>query len=328
MPDPTAQEIAATIGAELFGSENQAGAAESGASASGGGSSESLIDGQGQTGAAPKTGAESSDASPPPPQNLPQPFNGKPLPKAWKKDMQPHWEKLDPSIHDYVYEREANVMRGLQQYQQGHERWNELISPFKPLIEAHPDLNHVQLLQNLMHNHLGLLQGSPEQKLGMVKKFLDSYGIPLSALTGQEAPPADQRVQALEKQLQTMQQQFAQTQRQQQEALVSENLKVVENFFSDPKNEFAEDVGDDIAHLLKTGAAKDLPSAYEMACWSNPVVREKMLAKQREAESKGQPNGKPPVNIEESGAARTRSAKPKTWQEDVDATVAKHYSTH
>jgi len=36
----------------------------------------------------------------------------KPLPKSWKKDMAPLWEKADPALHEYVYAREAEQKRG------------------------------------------------------------------------------------------------------------------------------------------------------------------------------------------------------------------------
>ena len=51
----------------------------------------------------------------------------------------------------------------------------------------------------------------------------------------------------------------------------------VEKFLADPANVHASMVIDHMSALLQTGAAKDLPSAYQMAIWSNPEIRATLI---------------------------------------------------
>jgi len=208
----------------------------------------------------------------------------KALPKAWKKDMAPHWEKLPPEVHDYVYAREEDVMRGIQRYQSQAQQWNSLIEPFAPIFQQHADVKPVELMQSLMNTHLRLLNPSipPEQKAQLAQQILSDYGISLDPAN---QPPAEARLQ---QELQTLRSELNQirsglTQRQQAEyeSGVQKQLDTVNAFAADPKNEFFNEVGPDILRFVQTGVAKDLASAYEMACWANPAIRAKMLAKQQ-----------------------------------------------
>lgn len=94
-------------------------------------------------------------------------------------------------------------------------------------------------------------------------------------------------------------------------------MKQVEMFFGDKeKHPFAEEVADDIQRLLATRAADSLESAYEMAIWTNPAVREKVLAAQQAAQ--GKPGPKLP-NLESSGAAKPTLPKGTgNWMDDID----------
>lgn len=263
-------------------------------------------------------------------EQTPAPVQRKALPKAWKKTMEPLWNELKPELHDYVYSREDDVMKGLQMYQDGHTKWTETITPFKQVLDQHPNVNPVQLMQNVMGNHIRLLQTPPQERIALAKKLLEGYGIPIEALTGQpaQAPDATQReLQELRAEVQRLQGGFQTAEQRLQQQAVAEKTKEVEKFFSDPANKYAEELGDNIFQLLKTGAASDLPTAYEMAMWTNPEVRAKVLAEQQAAAA-GKPPGPKPTNIDESGEAKPRTrAKAKSWQADVDEIVSKAYAT-
>jgi len=204
----------------------------------------------------------------------------KPLPKSWKKDMAPLWEKADPALHEYVYAREADVMRGIQGYQQNAQQWQSLIQPFAPIFQQNPDVQPVQLMQGLMNTHLQLLNPSlpPERKLELAKNILADYGIDLGQ-TGMQA--ADPRILDLQTRLDAQERQNKAREHAAYQAGVAEQAKVVETFASDPKNKYFTEVGNDIFRFIQTGAATDLQSAYELACYANPAVRAKMLAEQQ-----------------------------------------------
>jgi hypothetical protein len=266
----------------------------------------------------------------------------KPLPKSWKKDIAPLWEKADPALHEYVYAREADVMRGIQMYQNGHTQWTNLVQPFLPVLEQHPNVNPVQVMQGLMNTHLQLLDPAmpAAQKAQFAQRILKDYGIDLGALTptdGQQ--PANQPDPALLRELQTLRQTVSQLQngyaadKQAASAAELDTLtRSVEAFAADPKNPYFEEVADDILRFLKTGAATDIAGAYELACYGNPSVRAKLFADQQKAlNGKTQPKRAPNgtfVNVESLEPAASRTRKGATMDDTIDQIVASHYPKH
>jgi hypothetical protein len=263
------------------------------------------------------------------------------LPKSWKKDMEGHWKTLPKEVHDYVYAREADVMRGLQQYQEGYKQWDQLLKPYGGLFQQNPDVNPVQLMQNLMNTHLQLLNPSlpADQKAQIGQRILESYGIKLA---GQPAAPADENsaITALQQRLDRAEQIARQAadrltarERAEYDAGVKEWESKIETFASDPKNKFFADVGNDILRFVQTGAASSLEAAYELACYANPVVRAKILAEQqapaqattaKPATAARDASGRF-VNLDGEPPAR-RSARSGTIDQTIDAVVARAYN--
>lgn len=203
----------------------------------------------------------------------------KPMPKSWRKEMEPHWSKLPPEVHEYVHTREAQVMRGIQQYQEGAQAWNNLIQPYAPIFQSQPDVQPVALMQGLMNTHLQLLNPSApmEKKQALIQGLLNDYGI---TLDGAQVSAPNAEVAELRRELQALRRESTQIREQTFAAGVAEQEKTIEAFAADPKNSFFPEVANDILRFLKTGVATDLASAYEMACWVNPAVRAKRMAQQ------------------------------------------------
>lgn len=253
-----------------------------------------------------------------------------PLPKSWKKEMEPHWAKMPAEVHAYVQQREADVMRGIQMYQGGYKAWDTLIKPFAPLLEQNPEVNPVQLMQGLMNTHLTLLNpnGDKAQKVQLIQSLLQEYGI---SLDGVETPKADQilldRLTKSEAKLAAIERDNASQRRVSYETGVSSKMAEVEAFAKDPKNEYFSEVENDIFNIIRTGVADTLAKAYEHAIWTNPGVRAKMLAKQQ-APNKA-PNARDPntgkfLNLEET-PGKPKTAKVGTMDQTIDAVVAAHY---
>lgn len=255
----------------------------------------------------------------------------RPLPKSWKKDMGPVWEKLPPEAHEYVYAREADVMRGIQSYQQGHQQWTNLVQPFAPIFQQNPDVNPVQLMQGLMNTHLQLLNPSlpADRKLQIAQQIMQDYGIDLS---GAQPQPQDQRLQqelqTLRQELIGLKQGFTAQQKSVYDQGVAEQQKIVDAFAA--KNEHFHELGADIHQLIAKGVANDLQSAYDMACWANPTVRAKMLAKQQAtAPAEVKRNGRGQfVNLETAETPSLRTRKGGTMDDTINSIVASHFSKH
>jgi hypothetical protein len=256
----------------------------------------------------------------------------KALPKSWKKDMAPHWEKLPPEVHDYVYARENDVMRGIQQYQQGYQSWDTLTKPFSPIFQQNPDVNPIQLMQGLMNTHLQLLNPSApiEKKREMALRILSDYGITLDGAQITQADPGLlAELNTLRSELGQIKQTFSTQQKQAHDAQVQSHLDAINTFASKPENEYFSEVGNDILRFIQTGVAKDLPSAYEMACWANPGIRAKMLAKQQAAAVPAQRDAKGKfVNVDSLETPPPRSRVKGNIDSTIDGIVASHYQKH
>jgi hypothetical protein len=256
----------------------------------------------------------------------------KPLPKSWKKDMEGQWAKLDPAVHDYVYAREADVMRGIQQYQSGHDSWNNLVKPFEPVLQQYPDVNPVQLLQNLMNSHLYLLnpQVPAAEKQQAIQRMMAQYGVSLS---DQPAGTTDPRIDALTREVQSLRRSREVDATRQYQANIESQTKIVEAFASDPKNKHFLEVANDIHRFIQSGAATDLASAYELAIWANPAVREKMQAEQLAAASAQNGTIKPRGangqfrNIDAIDPSKTSKTK-STMEETIERVAKEAFSRH
>lgn len=150
-------------------------------------------------------GSVDGSTTPPPaapagaePANL-APLQPIPLPKAWKKEKEALWSKMDREAQEYLTARESDVLKGLESYSGSHKRWTSLVQPFEPVLQQYPDVDPVALMQNLMHNHLAIVRGTPEQKAQLAQKLLESYGISLP--TAAAPGSIDPRIQQLEERL-------------------------------------------------------------------------------------------------------------------------------
>lgn len=258
----------------------------------------------------------------------------KPLPKSWKKDLAPAWEKLDPVVRDYVHEREAQVMRGINQYHQGYTAWTNLTKPFAPLLEQNPDINPISLMQGLMATHLQFLnpQYPMEKKRELAIKLLSEYGVTLDPAAAQPDAALMARVTAAERAAREVQTNWQRQEQIRQQEALAQQTKSVDAFAADPKNKYFDEVSNDILRFIQTGVAADLSAAYEMACWANPAVRAKILADQQAESAKpNQPrDGKTGkfVNIEEDANAKPKKPKVGTMDDTINAVVAKHFTKH
>ena len=279
----------------------------------------------------------SADTPDPDPAQLPQNASDGPspgtaafdaMPKAWKKEMEAHWAKLDPEVRKYVNSREADVSRGIQMYQQGHSSWNRLLEPYQQIFQAYPNLDPIQLMQGVLNQHLQLAQASPDQKRELAARMLKAYGLDFP--TSQENPGPDAignhpEFKAMQQRLRQVEDMWQAAQRAAQQTSYQKSLEEVNTFSSDPKNVFWDEVSEDVLVLLKKGAASTLPEAYELACLRNPQVKAKMLAPSAPAA----PAQKPASNFPNiNGSTVAPRSKKMTMDETISSVINKHFSPH
>lgn len=110
-----------------------------------------------------------------------------PRPSSWKKEYWDHWEKIDPSLAEYLNQRENEFAKGVSTYK--HE-WDqvrpiaEAMAQFTPLLQQN-NIKPEVWISNLGNAHKMLATGTPEAKLSMFMKLAQDYQVPLQGLFAQ-----------------------------------------------------------------------------------------------------------------------------------------------
>lgn len=204
-------------------------------------------------------------------------------PKSWRKEIaDKYWQQLDPELQAEIERRESDVSKGFEQYKpkaQLADDFNTALQPYMPTIQAlgvHPAEAAARLF-NVEHQ---LRYGNEQSKLETARTILQEYGISPERLFDylQNTPPPDPQVQAMQRYVQQLEQQYkglmTQHEQREQAALNSE----IQSFSADKP--YFDDVREDMAALLQAGRAADLQSAYDMAVYANPKTRAHMLQQQ------------------------------------------------
>jgi hypothetical protein len=205
------------------------------------------------------------------------PVETKPRPSSWKKDYEEQWGNLDPTLQDYIGQREADYAKGVSTYK---NQWDsaaplmQAIEPFMPLLQQN-NIEPSTWISNLGKAHATLAMGSPEQKMQMFAQLANDYGVSLNGLTGQGSDP---QFAMMAQELNQVKNQWNQFQSQ-QERLEQNQLQNEITSFQNDKPYF-EEVRETMAGLLQAGMADDLQSAYDKAIRLQDGVFQKVQAEQ------------------------------------------------
>jgi Skp family chaperone for outer membrane proteins len=229
-------------------------------------------------------------------------------PTTFKKEYLSTWEKLaagkpltkEESVKFAEYSgitRESEFKRGVSVYKGEADKAKQLteaIGQFEPELQKH-GIHPVAWINNLGRAHYTLANGSPEQKVQMLNRLAQDYGIQLNqdAIQMPEQAYVDPYQQQLMQQLQATQQQVQQLSaiREQEEnaRLTQEISRVSSDKVAFPHFEM---VREDMAQLLERGLAPDLETAYAKAVRMNDeayrLEQEKLLKSANTQASKAQ----------------------------------------
>lgn len=193
-------------------------------------------------------------------------------PSSWPKELWGHWAKMNSDVQltpkearqlaEFSGKREGQFASGVSTYKTIADSAKPIldaIAPFQADIERH-GANTPQLVHGLLQSHRTLALGSPQEKLQLLSKVAQDYGIPIQALYDQNV---QQRFLA---QPYTPQQPTAPN----IAALVRQELEnvktheTVQSMASNTKDyPFFHYVRADMAQLLERGEATDLNDAYQ-----------------------------------------------------------------
>lgn len=230
-----------------------------------------------------------------------------PAPEAFSKEAKAEWAKTPPTVQQAILKREQDVLKGVQELK---GRYSDIDKSLEPHIDAIRRHGHTpaQAVSQLF-GWFQALAGNPEQAFPALAKSFNYDIAKIAAAAGQQqdgkAPvqgqPGGEIPPAVQKYINDMHQEVAglkqamtekiggleSTFQQQSEAKTQE---VLMNWAKD-KPHF-ESVRGLMAQLISSGAVPlkngqvDLDGAYDMAIYSNPDVRTKLLSEQEAARQK------------------------------------------
>lgn len=244
-------------------------------------------------------------------------------PSSWKKEMWDHWEKLDPTVAEYLHQRESEFAKGVSTYKTEWEKAKPLLDAIAPYQQDFErwGINPAQQFARYAEIHKSLALGTPQQKLSTFLRVAQEYQIPVQELfvQGQDGKvyfnqqlmqQAQQQVQQPQQQAPDVQKLVAQTFAQHLAQQQAQQFIEAKDAQGNPVHPHYETVREDMAQLLEAGLADDIPSAYDAAL-GLPKHRHLLEAQQRQQREKDEAEKQRKAR-EEADRARRNNVSPRT----------------
>jgi hypothetical protein len=249
-----------------------------------------------------------------PPQEAEPPVWRRP-PASWRKDFHDVWQKADPKMQEYAWQREEQMRAGVEPLlakAQFADTMQEAIEPYLPTIQG-MGLTPEKAVSALMQADYTLRTAPPQQKMQLFAQLAQSYGINLGAMGAnpQAAPQnsVDPLVWQLQNELNNVRGEVMGW-KQQQEMQQNQQLLGEINQFSLKADHF-EEVRPTMIQLLQSGMAETLDEAYDKAIRLNPDLFEQVSkAQQAEQAAKQAKEYNRAAKAARAAAVSVRSATP------------------
>lgn len=234
-------------------------------------------------------------------------------PASWKKEYHEVWQKADPKMREYAWQREEQMRAGVEPLlskAQFADSMQEAISPYMQTIQG-LGLTPDKAVAALMEADHKLRTSDPQSRMAYFYQLAQSYGINLGNAQGvpQQAAPVDQTVYQLQQELNRVRGEVMGW-KQQQEMAENQTLLNEINQFS-MKAEYFEEVRPTMIRLLQSGEAETLDQAYNKAIRLNDEVFERVnSAKQAEEAAKQAKEANRAAKAARAAAVSVRSATP------------------
>jgi len=236
-------------------------------------------------------------------------------PASWRKDFHDVWQKADPKMQEYAWQREEQMRAGVEPLlakAQFADTMQEAIEPYLPTIQG-MGLTPEKAVSALMQADYTLRTAPPQQKMQLFAQLAQSYGINLGAMGAnpQAAPQnsVDPLVWQLQNELNNVRGEVMGW-KQQQEMQQNQQLLGEINQFSLKADHF-EEARPTMIQLLQSGMAETLDEAYDKAIRLNPDLFEQVSkAQQAEQAAKQAKEYNRAAKAARAAAVSVRSATP------------------
>ncbi len=217
-------------------------------------------------------------------------------PEHWSDEDKATFTELPETAQTYLLKRETQYEQGIQKKSEEFQPLMEAFKPYEAMLSLR-GIDHAAAVRTWAQAQ-AVLDQDPVVGLEMLiqaygdnvrQQLMTKLGIssPSNGLDDEYFSPEMKQLQDQVNQLKRQNQQNVQTfQTQQQQSAVTEinDFKSQQDEDGSPKHPHFDQVGNMMQALLTSGAASDLPSAYEQAVWSVPEFREQHF-KQQETET-------------------------------------------
>lgn len=238
-------------------------------------------------------------------------------PSSWKKDYWDHWEKLDPSVAEYILQRENEYAGGVSTYKKEWEQAKKEWERAKPFLDAYAPyqadferygIDPAKQFAKYAEIHRTFAQGNPQQKLQAFVQLVQDYKVPVHELFAQGQDGRLYFNQQFRPQPQQAQQ--PDVRKLVQEALNEQTMQQeIEAMKADTKTyPHFEMVREEMAGLLHAGLAQDLKSAYSKAL----RMHDDLFAAEQEAKRKADEAERQEAQRKAVEAARRNNVSPKS----------------
>ena len=239
-------------------------------------------------------------------------------PASWKKDFHEVWQKADPKMQEYAWQREEQMRAGVEPLlskAQFADAMQEAIQPYMNTIQG-LGLQPEKAVAALMEADHKLRTSDPQTKMQYFMQLAQSYGINLGAMQPQAPGAAPMQATGVDPMVYQLQNELNQVRgevmgwKQQQEMMENQTLLNEINQFSLKADHF-EDVRPTMIQLLQSGVAQTLDEAYDKAIRLDPDLFEQTLkAKQAEEAAKQAKEANRAAKTARAAAVSVRSATP------------------
>ena len=217
-------------------------------------------------------------------------------PNHWPKDFAAKFEALEAPAQHMFMERykdlEGDYTRKTQEiakYKKRNEAFDEIMAPFKGDFER-AGMDDVSAVRQLLAAH-DYLRKDPQNAIAWLA---NQYGVDMAAIGNDPAAEdefADPQVKQLQQQVAQLTG-FIQNQQTQQQSQVQQSTQsLIDQFAAEtdangnPKHPHFDRVRGVMGSLISSENAKDLATAYEMAVYADPELRQAQVKAMAAAQS-------------------------------------------
>jgi len=217
-------------------------------------------------------------------------------PNHWPKDFAGKFEALEPAAQHMFMERYKDLegdytkkTQAVAQYRKRQEAFDEIMQPHKADFER-AGMDEVAAVRQLLAAH-DYLRKDPQNAIAWLA---NQYGVDMGAIGNDPALEdeyADPQVKQLQQQVAQLTGFIQNQQTQQQSQVQASTQSLIDQFAAEtdangnPKHPHFERVRGVMGTLISSENAKDLNTAYEMAVYADPELRQEQVKAMAAAQS-------------------------------------------